>query len=512
MSLSPRQRRRRRVSAGMAARSASTVQAAPSGGGSFIRGGLPAQPLWLQWQRIGGNLTPAQVSAILYEADQGDCYRLVQLANEARQKDGHLQSALFTREMALSDLPLSIDPFKERGRKEPKRTDRRVAEFVEDAIAGAMGVDDEIKSFDDLLPHLQGAIYHGHAVAQIVWRKNRKGLIVPAGFRLHNQRRFKFRLDDGQLIWEDRWGSAGQGIDLQAKYPGHYIVHQPRINGDSPAFEGLSRLLVWCAMFRNWATADWFKLAELAWKPWRIGKYPSGHEATAAGKADIDNLWNVLEQLTTNGVAVHRNDVEVDIEMPAGSAGSGRSNHHELCEFMGAEMSKAILGQTLTTEAGERGARSLGQVHDDVRKDIRNSDAKAVFATLRRDLIRPMVLMNFGDVPMPNGWFDTEEAINAELFGKALVAFKAAGMRVPERWAHDTAGVPLADENERVLGDPVEGEEGDSEPSGTNGNAPDSDGETDEHRPDAEDDVTDDGAQDDTAPSEGETDENADED
>jgi len=40
--------------------------------------------------------------------------------------------------------------------------------------------------------------------------------------------------------------------------------------------------------------------------------------------------------------------------------------HKLLADFMGAEMAKAVLGQTLTVEAGQRGARSLGEVHDRV--------------------------------------------------------------------------------------------------------------------------------------------------
>jgi phage gp29-like protein len=477
-----------------------------------VRSGLPTQPLWLQYQRIGGNVTPAQVSAILYEADQGDIFRLVQLANEARQKDGHLQSCLFTREMALAELGISILPHKERGRKEAKRRDKKIAEFVEDAIEGACGLDDEVRSFDDLIAHMQGGVYHGHAVSQTVWTKRLiagRQMVVPAGFRLHSQRRFKFRLDDGQLIWADRWGSHGDGVDLQERFPGHYIVHQPRINGDVPAFEGLSRLLVWCALFRTWSIADWLKLAELSWKPWRIGKL--NQDGRESGAEDVNKLWNILEQLTTNGVAVLPNNTEVDIRQPdGGSARAGRSNHHELCEFMGQEMSKAIVGQTLTTEAGSKGARALGQVHDDLRKDIRNSDAKAVFSTLKRDLVRPLVRMNFGDVALPSGWFDTDENVDAELFGKALVAFKAAGMRVPEKWAHDESGVPLPDDNERVLGDPVDGEE--PKPAPGNGEADDSgaDDDDDEQSPDPSDDV-DDGATDDPAPDEGAT-ENADED
>lgn len=459
MSLSSRARRRRRASRALASRSGevSAVSAASAPGAVGALGA--SQPLWQQYQRIGGNVTPAQVSAILYEADGGDIFHLIQLANEARQKDGHLQACLSQREQALADLPLSILPHVDRGRKKATRRDSKVADFVQDAIESAIGVDDEVRSFDDLIAHLQGAVYHGHAVAHPIYTR-RRGLIYPVGFKLHNQRRFRFRLTDGKLVWSDKWGGTFEGVDLRRAYPGRFIIHQPRINGDAPPFEGLSRLLVWCALFRNWSLADWLKLAELSWKPWRIGKY-----SEKAGAEDRAKLWRILERLTSTGVALMRDDMSLDMKVPDGAGGRGKSNHAELCDFMGREMSKAILGQTLTMEAGDRGARSLGEVHNDVRKDIRNADAKTVAATLRRDFIAPLVRMNFGDVPIPRLAFDTEDAVDAEAFGKALGAFGKAGMRIPEEWAHDAAGVPLPKEGERVLGDPVDGESATRDPA-----------------------------------------------
>lgn len=428
-------------------------------------------PIWQQYQRIGGNLTPAAVSSILYEADTGEIYRLVQLLNESRQKDGHLQNALFLRETALSDLPLKIQPALERGRDKPRRRDVRVAEFVEDAILGATGVNDEIKSFDDLIVHMQSAIAHGHATDEIIWRRRRDGMVVPVGFRPIDQRRFRFRYTDGKLVWSDRYGGTLTGVELQKAYPRKYIQHQPRVNGDVAAFEGLSRLLVWSALFRTWTLADWLKLAELSWKPWRKGIYSKD-----AGKEDIDALWRILERLTTDGIALHREDHEVEIALPKGATDS--SNHLRLVRFLGEEMSKAIIGQTLTTDAGDRGARSLGEVHNDVRRDIRDNDAKAVWATLRRDLVIPLVRMNFGDAPIPTVGFDLEDNVDAQAFAQTLKTQREAGMRIPEVWAHQQSGVPEPKEGERVLGDPVDTDE--PEPEAATDDTPAEDDEQDD--------------------------------
>ncbi|GAG01425.1 unnamed protein product, partial [marine sediment metagenome] len=262
--------------------------------------------------------------------------------------------------------------------------------------------------------------------------------LLPEGFNLIDQRRFQFRANDGRLVFSDGQVSYGGGVDLMADFPGQYMQHRPRINGDIPSREGLSHLLVWVALFRNWSEADWLKLGEMTWKPWRIGKYAKG----VGSKAKADLMFT-LERLTNNGIATHGPEVEIDLVWP-GQEGKGAagSTHKELCDWLGAEMSKAILGQTLTTEQGERGARSLGEVHDRVRKDIRDQDAKAVAATIRRDLIRPLVLLNYGDVPIPKVAFQTEDAVDLLEFMKAVKTGKDAGMDIPVWWVHDVSGIP----------------------------------------------------------------------
>src|SRR5688572_21930076 len=67
-----------------------------------------AKPLNEQFQRIGAGLTPDQVSNILREADSGKPARLVELFNESRQKDGHLQGICGTRDGAVALCPLTF--------------------------------------------------------------------------------------------------------------------------------------------------------------------------------------------------------------------------------------------------------------------------------------------------------------------------------------------------------------------------------------------------------------------
>ncbi len=422
-------------------------------------------PLSLSISRIGGSISPSTVSSIMREADAGYMWRLMDLANEMRQKDCHLQSVLATRELAVSGLDWTVRAVKLPGDEMPTAANEDVARFVVHALEQAIGIDQDVRSFDDMLAHMNGAPFYGYATSEIEWSVV-GGRQVPLGFRNQAQRRYRYRESDGRLVWWDQAGASAaspMGVDLVATYPGKFIQHQPRLNGDIAAREGLVRVLMWSALFRNWTIADWMKLAELSWKPWRLGKYKKNDYAS---QEDIDGLLDILEQLTTNGVAVHPDNVEVELKQPqnTGQGAGGVGNHQALAEFMAAEMSKAVLGQTLTTESGKRGARSLGEVHDRVRRDVRDNDAQAVATSITRDLVRPLVELNFGSsTPVPRFVFLTEDVAD---LGDLMTAVKTgtdAGARIPERWVHDRGGIPIPKDGERIIG----GVASDAAPSST---------------------------------------------
>jgi len=397
-----------------------------------------------QLTRVGGPVTPTIVSSIIIEADGGYTHRLVDLMNEQRQKDCHLQSLLGTREAALTGLRWTVEPAS-RDEEDFKR-----ANFVEQALRDANGEGSkESRGFVDLISHLTGGVFYGYAVSEIEWAvvdiEGTRGL-APIGFRNHSPRRFRFD-DYGTLGWWDSGSPVSlEPIDLQRKYPFKFVQHQPRINGDIPAREGLGRVLVWASIFRTWDISDWLRLAELAWKPWRMGTY-----SPDASDEEIQGLVNALELLTTNGIGVFSNRAEINVEWPERGRG-GKPEHESLADWLGAEMSKAVLGQTLTVESGERGARSLGEVHDRVRKDIRELDAISTAVTINRDIVVPMIDMNFStDRPPPKFAFITDDIVDIGALGRMLDAMVRSGLKIPQKWARDKAGIPEPEPDDELL-------------------------------------------------------------
>lgn len=396
---------------------------------------VPDLALWNQSTRIGGGITPARITTILRQADSGNMRALIDLANECRQRDPHLQAVLATSEETIAALPWQLiapDGDKERAK------DRRAREWCEDVLRG-------IPNFARLLGHLAGAVFYSYAVSEIIWAKV-DGRLVPIDFKNLAHRRFGFRLADGRFVWRDE-GMGEEGVDFREEHPFKFVVSQPRVTGDIANREGLARSLVWMSVFRNWVIGDWLKTAEVSWKPWRIGKYKKNGTSTA----EKDSLEDVMRRFTTDGSAVIPDTSEIDITWPGGATISGRT-HGEFCTMLSNEMSKAVLGQTETTQSSKSSGYAQAKVHDSIRKDLREARARQVAVDITRDLLTKLIVLNFGTgVRVPRFEFITQDPVDLKSFAEALEKLVTCGMPIPIKWACEEAGIPEREGDEPIL-------------------------------------------------------------
>jgi phage gp29-like protein len=432
---------------------------------------IPDQALWAQYQRIGGALTPQRVSQILREADTGETRQYIDLLNDSRQKDGHLQGILSQVEESIAELDWTLTvPDNAKGRKR----NQKIVAFVTEALRSTTGSSpDDTKGFGDLISHLSGSFYYGHAVSEILWKKDDVGYLVPKGFELLNARRFGYRQSDGAFIWRDET-TTYQGIRIQEDYPNRFIVAQPRVNGDLPSREGLGRVLMWAALFRNWSLSDWLRTAELSWKPWRVGYYEKG-----ASEPDKTALAQVMESLMSSGSAILADTTKFDVHWPGGSGGSGsRPTHAELFNVIAQEMSKAALGATETVQSSSSSGYAQAKVHAGVSKTILRARARQIAMIIMRDLIRPMVEMNFGRKALvPTFSFVLPDPVDIAQFGKGIKDLVEAGLKLPQTWVRARIGAPEPLDEEDVLEPQAPEPDPPEDPNAPTPDAPDGGGE-----------------------------------
>lgn len=390
--------------------------------------------MWNQASRIGGGLTPTRIANIIRCADTGDIRELMDLANECRQRDSHLHAVLSVAEESVAGLKWNIATTAEK----PRAKDKRAAKWVEDTLRAT-------PALHRLVADLAGAVFYSFAVSEIVWHKV-DGRLVPHDFVGVAPRRFRFRRTDGMLVFQD---VGGPEIDLLGSYANKFICSRPRVTGDIPQREGLCRVLVWISIMRNWSISDWLRTGEMSWKPWRIGTY----KKEGAAREDREDLETILRRLTTDNVAVIPDSTTIAVEWPTGST-SAKSTHGELCNALGQEMSKAVLGQTETTQSSQSSGYGQAKVHDAVRRDLLEARARSIAADITRDLIEPMVRLNFGDtVEVPRFEFVTQDPVDLSSFGVAMKALREAGADIPQRFVWDNVGIPEPKDGEPMLGD-----------------------------------------------------------
>lgn len=407
-----------------------------------------AEPgLWAQAAtRIGGSLTPAQVSAIIATADSGRPQQLVDLFSECRQKDTDLQSYLETREIAVKQLRIETSVGDARGsKKKPRKKDLQAAEILSDALTRCIGL-------PDALSHLEGSgSAFGHGTIEVRWEM-RGGWLVPAeAYRVH-PRRFAFRQIDGALLYDPRnmqIVEGGAGVDLMADYAaGKFVQYRPRVNGDVLTREGYARALLWAALFRNWSIADWLRLAELSWKPWRRGKY-----AKNADPKDITRLRTILEQMGASGVALHPDTVEIAIEWPKASAGTTSGNHQSLAEYMSRGMARCILGSADVVDAsGPNGSRAATQTRGELRKDRLYAAAIGIGSLLSQQLALPFYAYNFPTARPADVLLLTDDTVDLKAFAEAMKTLRESGLQIPAKWVREQTGIPEPDALEELLG------------------------------------------------------------
>ncbi|NUQ47875.1 MAG: DUF935 family protein, partial [Phycisphaerae bacterium] len=317
-------------------------------------------------------LTPQRLLNILRNADDGDLEEQMALYEQMEEKDAHLFSVAQTRRLAVTGLPWRIVPASS---VDPLRfPDADAAARTSDYCAEALAALDD---FDAVLAHLSLAVGRNIAVAELIWQAGPRGVrlaqIAPIPFlRLRIGRRGELRILTAEAPHE--------GIETP---PDKFIIHQPHGPGRA-ARGGLLRVTAMAFLAKHYAMKDWLIFMEVFGMPVRIARY-----APNATPDEKRELLNMLRRLGTDAAGIFSKSVDLEIKQTR--VPGDVAPYESICHFFNREISKAWLGQTLTTDTARSlvTARSAADVHDRVRRDIRDADLRAEARTLRRDLLAP---------------------------------------------------------------------------------------------------------------------------
>lgn len=357
---------------------------------------------------LGSTITLQTVSSCLRVASTGYRTYYVDLLDELLEREPHGYAVLQQRIQAVAGCRVEFDPA-DLSEDDP-RYDRAVeiASWIDSRFNA---IPDRAQSLSDLL----WGIYTGAAAAEIGWVRRPgdggKTEVVPERLYFIHSRRVNYPSwnDWDVRIWDQGLVSAMPGahetervFGIRARdLPGKFIVHTPRLRGSYPTRDGLGRQLVWYFAIKNMAMRSASVFVERFAKPWPVARYSTTNDKNKPRPASKEDIAVATATTTAMGIgtaasAVLPDSIEVDMYGP-GAAGSGKISltHDKLIDMVNAEISKCVLGQTLTTETAVRGNSSATSVHKEGSKQLARYDAFCLAETLKRDLVAWMVKFNF---------------------------------------------------------------------------------------------------------------------
>lgn len=243
--------------------------------------------------------------------------------------------------------------------------------------------------FPQLVSDILNAPLLGFQAIEIVWGYC-DGYIIPQQVEAKPQEWFFFDTDK-KLRIRLKGYSKGYVVEQESK---KFLI--PKYNADylNPYGLALLSLCFWDVAFKKGGMQFWMKFIEKFAVPYFIGKYEEG-----ASDEEKDEILEMLIQMVQDAVAVIPNNSAVEIKEATGKSQSAEI-FQSFIEIMDKNIAKNILGQTLTTEAGDKGSYALGKVHNNVREDISDSDKRLTENTINT-LLYWTHEFNFGDENIP---------------------------------------------------------------------------------------------------------------
>lgn len=374
-------------------------------------------------------LTPSKLASIMDRAEQGDIAAQFELYEDMEEKDGHVMAEMGKRRRAVIGLEHTLVPPSNPSKKEEDNT-----AALQDIL---QGLDD----FEDVLFDITDGIGKGFCCLEYGGWDRVNGARLPKSIQHRPQSWFQIVRGFEQKI---HLRGPGNGEPLQ---PFGWMVHTHKAKSGYLERSALFRVLLWPYLFKNYSVGDLAEFLEIYGIPLRLGKYPSG-----ASEKEKVTLMRALAQIGHNAAGIIPQGMELEFHKAAEGDPASFKLMIEWCEKT---QSKAILGGTLTSQAdGASSTNALGNVHNEVRKELVVSDAKQIAKTLSRDLIYPIALLN----GLTSDWtrcprfkFDTTEPEDMAAFATSVPVLVDLGVKIKRQWAQERLGIPEPEEGEEIL-------------------------------------------------------------
>lgn len=316
-------------------------------------------------------LSADRLMGIIEQAQNGDTRELFALYRDVISNDNQVRSEFAKRKMAVTGDPVSIVPF-----RKGDQADVDAAALCGEVVDNA--------TFADAESWLMNATLFPVAVVEKVFAPLPGGgfalkSLVPVHYQLLDYSQGAMRIFDVD--------ETGNPLHTSHEVtPERYIVHRCDLMPVPDHWGGAMRSILFWWLLRTMSRQWWADLLERFGVPFLKGKYSDDK-----GKATLERAFRLAVRL---GAIVVSKNTEVEVVQAAN--GDASNSHERFITICNQEISKLIVGQTLSSTASPTGELGGGtaNLQGEVRDDIRKADAKSLSATFRGQLFEQLLAIN----------------------------------------------------------------------------------------------------------------------
>lgn len=377
-------------------------------------------------QALAHTLTVDDVHDIFRQAEAGDCTKLFGLYRDIILANAHLQGRFADRKRAVLGDTLNLQAF---DKKSP--ADLAAVDACWPLVRHA--------DWFDALNHLLDAALWPVAVVEKVYKPATTSGRVYALARLVPVPHDLLDFRNGRLQIKDV-DDAGRPLStVHDADPRRYIVHRGHLLTIADNWGGPMRSLVFWWLLATMSREWWARFLDRYGAPFTVGKYETGDDEA---RTVMERAFALATKL--GGLVITR-DSDVELKQAAASdSGGAFAAFHELCN---AEISKLVLGQTLSSDAQPTGLGSgVAGGQEAVRQDIRQFDAMRLGATLSTQLAAQFLQINGIVAATPIFVWGSVSPIEMESLARFLTSIGGAGLRVADAGIEilsERGGIPL---------------------------------------------------------------------
>lgn len=385
---------------------------------------------------------PGDVRQTLAGALTGDLTRQQLLFQAMIDTWPRLQKALAEIKRSVRKAPWQINPHKGRRDTEATPEAQARAEMLEDLfwVTEPRAAYSE-QSAEGVIEEIVYGYFTGVHVIEAYWDYAKDGSVKPRAYKSVPARFYGYPYgnEEGEdrLMFLREGGTSGYQYE---DFPEHHFLLS--LNSGHPGHASVAaplRALTGYWLAANFGLKWMLNFTQLYGIPFRWAEYSDNTVKS--------QVCSMLKNIGSAGWGAFPKGTKINFE-DAGKAAS-QLPQKALIDMADTQCDIFMLGQTLTTSAGDKGSQALGNVHNGVKQDVIEGICDHVEDVLNRQLVPAIMELNYGDrenLPSFNAAF--ERGQDEKAMAERDEILLRAGAKFSTKWFNERHDLPQPESEE----------------------------------------------------------------